>query len=466
MTLFNTNLSIVWAVTYVARLFGTNGIRGVFGDDLNLGLVHDVSLCLADFFGTGPVLVGYDGRDSSPMIADMVTAALNFAGIDCDLAGLVPTPALEHAVDALDYAGGVMVTASHNPPEYNGIKVVGSNGVEISREDERKIEATYFEKRWGGHAGKFGSTGRATNVLDLYRDDISMRVDAGRIRERGFKIVVDCGNGAQSVIAPAIFSSLGCQVTTINGDIDGMFGGRGPEPTPENLDGLSKAVVRDGADLGVAFDGDGDRSLICDETGAILTGDTSAILLSKFLCTRYPNSRIVTCINSGNAIDKIAGQVGAQVIRTRVGSVEVSQRMVQEDALIGFEENGGFMYGPHNQVRDGVMTASLVLDILANTQKSLSELVARLPESHTAKTKVPCTADAARNLIAALHSEYPDADTTDGIRIRLDDDQWVMIRPSGTEPIVRIYAEGSSDESLRDIMGRFTGKVESALGGS
>ena len=448
----------------MAKLFGTNGIRRVFGEDLTLEFVHDITLSIATYFKNGPILVGYDGRDSSPIIAKIVCAALNYAGINCKNAGLVPTPALEFATKSLGYNGAIMITASHNPPEYNGIKPAASDGVEISREDELIIEDIYFEKKWIQNTAGWGKTEKDDSVIRTYLDGVKSQVDSNRIKSKRFKVALDLGNGAQVVTAPKLCEELGCEVFLVNEKIDGTFPGRGSEPTPENLQKLSDVVKKSGVTLGVAFDGDGDRSIFCDNNGKILTGDKSALLLCKFILEKNPKSKIITCLNSGSNIESIAKDSDSQVIRTRVGSVEVSRKMIPINGLIGFEENGGFMYGPHNQVRDGAMTLALVLDLLSKSDKTLSELVSELPSSFTTKDKIKCSKDEAQKIILALKEENPDADTTDGIKIIFDTKNWLMVRPSGTEPIIRIYAEGDSQENLDKIMSENLQKIKSILG--
>lgn len=447
----------------MGKLFGTNGIRGVFGDDLTLDFIHDITLSIASYFKEGPILVGYDGRDSSPIIAKTICAALNFSGLDCKNAGLVPTPCLEFATKNLGYNGGIMITASHNPPKYNGIKPVASDGVEISREHESVIEDIYFNKKWEKNTQKFGTTSEEERAIQAYFDGVKSQVNSEKIISKKFKVVLDLGNGAQAVTAPKFCKELGCEVFTINENIDGTFPGRGSEPTPENLSELSKAVLQNNADVGAAFDGDGDRSLFCDNKGEILTGDKSALLLTRYILEKNPNSTVVTCMNSGSSIEELTEKSNSKVVRTRVGSVEVSRKMVPINALIGFEENGGFMYGKHNQVRDGVMTLALVLDLLASSEKTISEQIETLPPSFTTKDKISCSQDEAKKIIETLKQENPKADTIEGIKIIIDEKSWIMIRPSGTEPIVRIYAEASSQKQLDELMSEYIQKIKSII---
>ncbi|MDI1495020.1 MAG: phosphoglucosamine mutase [Cenarchaeum symbiont of Oopsacas minuta] len=453
----------VYIAIRMTRLFGTNGIRGVFGKDMSLEFVHDISLSLAIHFGKGPVLVGYDGRNSGPAMTKMVCSALNFAGLDCNLAGLVPTPCLEFAVKKLGYAWGIMITASHNPPEYNGIKPISSNGTEISRQDELDVESVYYDRIKPLKSAKWGETNKEKRTVDAYIKGITSLVNSAHIKKQNLSIVLDMGNGAQIVTAKILCENLDCKTFTINGDIDGSFSGRGSEPTPENLQELSIAVKKHHADLGVAFDGDGDRSMFCDELGNILTGDQSALLFTEYILEKNPGSTVVTCLNSSNAIEELASRTKSPIIRTNVGSVEVTQRMLQENALVGFEENGGYMYGPHNPVRDGAMMTALALEMIATSGRTISQRIQSLPESFTGKRKVACDSNNAKSLLDALSKEYPDADTTDGIKMSFGDEKWVMVRPSGTEPIVRVYAEATSEEELVDLLSKYVNKIRSTL---
>ena len=447
----------------MAKIFGTNGIRGVFSEDFSLEFVHDMILAIATYFKKGPILVGYDGRESSQIIAKVVCSALNYSGLDCNNAGLVPTPCLEYAVRELGYSGGIMITASHNPPQYNGIKPAAKDGVEISREDELIVEDIFLNKSWIKNPSKCGTTGTENKAIDVYVNGIISHIDSQKIKSKNLKVVLDLGNGAQAVTAPIFCKLLGCEIFLINEKIDGLFPGRGSEPTPQNLSELSKSVRQNNADLGIAFDGDGDRSIFCDNNGEILTGDKSTLVLTKFILQKNPNSLVVTCLNSSSNIELVANEFNSQVIRTKVGSVEVSRKMVPTNALIGFEENGGFMFGKHNQVRDGCMTLALMMDLLTKSDKTLSELISDLPPSFTTKDKVACSQENFKKLIQSLKKEFPNSDITDGIKITTNSKNWVMIRPSGTEPIIRIYGEAESQQKLDTLMSKYIQKVKSVI---
>ena len=443
-------------------LFGTNGVRGVLGNDLYLDNIHKIVMSIATHVGTSPILVGHDGRDTSVPISLMVFSSLCYAGINCFNAGLVPTPCLALGVRELGYAAGIMVTASHNPPQYGGLKLIWKDGIEASRDDEASIEQIHIADTWKPKI-PWGKVGAESRLQQTYADQILKHVNTSRIKNSGLNIVLDIGNGAQSNTAPLIASKLCKNVTTIHENIDPQFSGRGPEPKPDNLSALSEAVSKSGADIGIAFDGDGDRSIICDEKGSILNGDTSAMFLVSFLLGNNPNSDIVTPINSADTIQYIATTYRSSVIRTKVGSVAVSRKMAQIGALAGFEENGGFMYGPYLPIRDGCMTMALALDAISSKAMPLSEILSQLPKSFTAKTSIKSSLKSINKAIQQLALDYPYADTRDGIKIRLGLHKWVMIRPSGTEPIARIYAESDSKDTLDSILTAYMKKLENYL---
>jgi phosphomannomutase/phosphoglucomutase len=434
------------------RLFGTNGVRGVYGQELTNDLVIDLCYALGTYFGKGRIVVGYDGRKSSPVLSKLVRATLNSAGLDTANAGLVPTPCLQYAAKRLGYAGGIMITASHNPPQYNGIKPTAPDGVEISREDELRVEDIYYTKKFA----RINGTGRDVvdeNIVSKYIDTILALVDANRIRQKKFTVAMDTGNGAQAVVAPLVAKKLGCKVIVVNGHIDGDFPARGSEPTPDNVGVLAETVMSAGADFGVAYDGDGDRSIFCDDNGAVYMGDKTGALLVKHLLTRKHRGAEVVCpVNTSIILAKVAEQAGSKVVYTKVGSVEVSREMVRHKSPLGLEENGGFMYGALNEVRDGAMATALVLDMLAASGRSFSQQIAQLPQTFQYKTKFSCSSRAVVDRVVQAcisHGSPKKVETLDGAKVWIDEETWLMVRPSGTEPLIRMYAE-STDKSLLD----------------
>jgi phosphomannomutase / phosphoglucomutase len=452
------------------RLFGTNGIRGIFGKDLSIEFLMDITFSIGHFFEKGPIVLGYDGRSSSFAIQKIISAVFMSMGIDVYTMGITPTPCLQFTVKNLGFTGGIMITASHNPKEYNGIKPISSHGFEISRDDEIKIESIYYQKKFiRAYSGSYGNLFKL-NVLEQYIDKVLSFIDTDTIRRSNLKIIMDCGNGVQSLVAPLIGRKLGCEVLLMNGYIDPNFSARGSEPKMDNLCNLTEMVKKTNSDLGVAYDGDGDRSIFCDEKGIIHWGDKTGSILSYHLIrNKNMNTTIVCPVNSSLIISKIGELVKKDVYFTKVGSVEVSYGMKNTNSLIGFEENGGFFYGPLNLVRDGAITTALVLEMISYykkqklgqinncgdkilDKKSLSEIFSKFDNTFQYKSNLNLSSndDMKRVLdVCIAHGSAYKIERIDGVKIWLDAESWIMFRPSGTEPLIRIYAE-SNDKSLLD----------------
>jgi len=447
------------------RLFGTNGVRFVPGVSHDLDFVINLSEAIGTYFGSGEILLGQDGRLSSQALANAATSGLLSSGRDVAEAGLVPTPALQYAVKAMGFKGCVMVTASHNPPRYNGLKVSGSDGVEVPHLDEQRIEKIYFDKSQTKADWKtIGVARNEPSVIRTYLNGIRSKVDAKAIAERKLTVVMDLGNGAQSVAAPYLVEALGCKLITLNSVVDGNFPGRGPEPTPDTLKDLSSAVRSVGADLGVAYDGDGDRTLFCDENGVVLWGDQSGCFLADYVLHKHKGGTVVTSVASSQAIEAVAKKHGAKVIRTKVGSVEIARTIIERGAVFGFEENGGCLYAPHIAVRDGGMTTALMLECLARKGMSFSKSLAFIvPRFYQAKTKVevgPKSVPAVMRAVERLAKG--EVERIDGLKIWTDARSWVLVRPSGTEPIVRIFAESEAQQGADQLIRKFERVVKSA----
>ena len=450
------------------RLFGTNGVRGIFGRELEYDLITNLSYSLATFFKKGKILIGQDARLSSPIISRLVSSAVNSADLDVWDAGIIPTPCLQFATKRYRYSGGIMITASHNPPQYNGIKPIASDGVELSREDELKVEKIYLKKKFSRTDG-WGILYKEDNIINPYLDAVLTLVNSDKIRQRKFKVIMDLGNGVQGSVAPLLLRRLGCQVITINGELDGTFSARGSEPTLSNLNPLCE-IVRDlDADFGVAYDGDGDRSIFCDEKGIAHPGDKTGALLVRFLLrSRHSGTEIVCPINTTMLVSLVANEENSKVLLTKVGSVEVSREMLARKSIIGLEENGGFMYGKMNEVRDGAMTTALVLDMLASstTNDSLSQMLSKLPKTFQYKSKFECDTIDIANKAVEMCLDYKNplkTETIDGAKMWLDKDSWILVRPSGTEPILRMYAESVDESRLYSTVDEYTSVIENVL---
>ncbi|MDG7002246.1 MAG: phosphoglucosamine mutase [Nitrososphaerota archaeon] len=453
--------------TVSRKYFGTNGIRGIPGRDLTLEFVAEMAQSIGTFFGKSkPVLVGYDVRNSSPALSKTVLSGVLSSGDDANEGGLAPTPAHQYAVRTLGYGGGIIVTASHNPAQYNGIKVVGPDGVEVKREDEAIIESVFLEKRYNRAEWKsVGMLGKETRVVENYLNGIVSQVNASKIAERKFTVVLDVGNGAQAVAAPYLCERLGCKVITLNGQADGNFPGRGPEPTPYVLKDMSEAVASYHADFGVAYDGDGDRSLFCDEDGKIYWGDRTGSMLVDHLLNKHPGGPVATTVSTSQLVGIVASQHSASTIWTTVGSVDVSRAMIDNNSPLGLEENGGFFYGPHIPVRDGAMTTALVLEALAYSGLSFGKQIGKLETFYQKKAKFECPNEKKTKVMQELElkGSKGKVDRTDGLKIWADEHSWILLRPSGTEPLIRVYAESDDESKVEAMYQQFEGFVKDAI---
>jgi phosphomannomutase / phosphoglucomutase len=448
----------------VPRLFGTNGIRGVAGTEICSDLAYRVGSAMGTLFPKQRVLIGRDGRLSSPTLLEGVAAGLLARGNNVVDHGLITTPALEFMVKNTPSSAGVMITASHNPPEYNGFKVVDSDGIEIPRLKEEKMESLIYRNKWT--PSNFpGQRVSERGAIEYYFEKLESQVST-KEGIRDLKIVVDTGNGVAALTTPKLLRKLGAQVIGVNDGIDGEFPGRNSEPRPENLDSLTKIVKEVKADFGIAHDGDGDRAIFVDDTGTIQPGDRSLALIEDELLVAHPGAKIVTPINTSMAVAEIAKKRRGKVILTRVGSIEVSRTVVKVGALLGGEENGGIFYAPHHPVRDGTMASILIMNAVLRNGRPLSKLLDRIPKFHMLKEKIPCKEETKDRAIKVLIRKLKGSisSTLDGVRLDIGERGWVLVRPSGTEPLIRLYIEARTENGVQQLRDEFRPMVLDAIG--
>jgi len=445
------------------RLFGTNGIRGLAGKEIDFALAFRVGSAFATLFPRYKMLVGMDGRISSPVLLEGVAAGLLARGNDVEDLGLITTPALEFLVKNTSSSAGVMITASHNPPEYNGFKVVDSDGIEINRSKEEKMELLIHRDKWRA-SRQSGQRVRKEDGIKSYLEKVETHV-LPRDEIRDLKIVIDTGNGVAELTTPRLLRKLGAQVIGINDAIDGKFPGRNSEPRPENLGALSRIVREEKADLGIAHDGDGDRAIFVDEKGIVQPGDRTLALIEDELLRDHPGARVVTPINTSMVVSEIASKRKGKLMLTKVGSIEVSRTVAKVGALLGGEENGGIFYAPHHPVRDGTIAAVLIVNTMIKNGRSLSKLLDGLPKFYMVKEKIPCKEGAKNRAIKALKARLKGriSSNLDGVRVDLDGRGWVLIRASGTEPLLRIYVEAKTESQVQEILDEFRPLVLKAV---
>lgn len=436
------------------RLFGTFGVRRTANDVLTPEFASRLAAC----YGTlvkGTVAVGGDTRTSTLMLKQAVTAGLLSSGCDVVDLGILPTPGVQYAVRKY-YDGGVMITASHNPPQYNGLKFLDEDGIGIPDEMDFEIERLYFDAE--PDRVEFHEIGQLYNndkVIDEYVDEAVSKVDVDAIKKANLKVVVDCGSGAGCFTAPYLIRKLGCDVTTLNSQPDGFFPGRNPEPIEENLQELIHVVKELNADIGLAHDGDADRTICIDEKGNFVLGDKTFTLVEKQMLKENNGGTIVTTVATSQAIYDVAEEYNGEVIATAVGDLLVARKLKDENGLFGGEENGGLIFPDFVYGRDAVMTVAKILEIVAREKKPLSELVAELPVYYASKTKIECPDDEKEFVMGSIAEEIQtttdfELDLTDGVKI-LKEDGWVIIRPSGTEPIFRCFSESDTQAKADEM---------------
>ena len=438
------------------RLFGTNGIREVVGEKLTAPFVTRVATAIASVFPPGkPVVVGWDGRTSSPAFSRIVSAALVLGGHHVVELGLLPTPAIQYNVARFEAQLAVVVTASHNPPEFNGLKCIAADGLEVSRATEEAIEAAVAAERVAvATYDRVGEITPRTDGARFYVDGILRRVDVARVRARRFTVVLDCGNGASIPTSPSLLRRLGCRVLTLNGHVDGTFPGHLSEPTEENLADLKRMVPAAGADLGIAHDGDADRTVFVDASGRYVPGEETLTLLGQDAVQQHGGGVVVTPVSASQSLEDAVTAAGGTVLYTRVGSPTVTHEIQARHAIFGGEENGGLIFPEFQLARDGAMTAAAVLDLLARRAVGLTEALAALPKYTLVKQKAPCPVELRAPVLARLTETLaPGADrvvTIDGVKVYRDGG-WVLFRPSGTEPIFRVFAESKDPARARAL---------------
>lgn len=435
----------------MGKLFGTNGIRLEFIEGkYDLVQITKIGEAIASYFNGGEVLMGRDSRTTGNAVSNIISGVLSMYGIEVHDMGLVPTPVLQYIVKAEGYNGGVMITASHNPPQYNGIKVMGKDGVEVSREEEAKIESLYNEARPGRSYNEVKPIREidAGYMLRIYEEHLLGLFSRESIK-RGFVIAADFANSVASLVLPRILESLDIKLKSINGHLSGLFPGRLPEPRQDTLAETAKAVRETGVDFAVAFDGDGDRSIFITGRGEVIPGDRSGLILAESLLEEG-QGYIVTPVSSSSMVKTEVEKKGGKVVWTRVGSVDVSHTLMKVGGICGFEDNGGFIWPRHHPVRDGISTTLLMMHVLSRLGKSLDQAYSELPSMFLYRDRIEMPRERAMRIIEAIQSKVSNAVTIDGIRVDYDD-SWFLIRPSGTENVLRITIEATSNDRLEEL---------------
>ena len=449
-------------------MVSVSGVRGTIGRTLTPQIACEFGCAFGTMLGTGKtVVLGSDTRPSGPMIRAAVSAGLIAAGVHVVDLGVVTTPGVAFMTRHLRADGGVIVTASHNPKEYNGIKFLQPKGVGLTAADAERLKAI-----WQGGQFAYADVdhlGRCTSDDSTHRrhlEAVLKIVDAGAIAAKDFTVVLDSINGAGCRVTPMLLGELGCQVFHVNGEPTGQFAHK-PEPIQENLGQLCSTVKSHKAAVGFAQDPDADRLVLVDENGTFVSEEYTLALCAAYRLGQ-DKGKLATNLATSRMIDEVAAAAGVEVVRAPTGEANVVEAMEAAGCFFGGEGNGGVIDPRVVPVRDSLVGIALILAQLAETGKTLSQLVAGIPAYTLVKTKLPCPADAAPKVAERTRALFADREgatfnDADGLRIDLPEG-WLCVRASNTEPIMRIFAEARDAAVANDLVARVRAIADEIIG--
>ena len=448
-----------------ALIVGISGIRGIIGQSLGPEQACKFGMAFGTFLrscapadATPRVCLGRDSRPSGLMMTAAFSSGLMATGCQVIDLGLVTTPGVALMTRHLACNGGVVITASHNPVQWNGIKFLRHDGIAFPADQVQQIHQNYYNEDFHlADALSVATTTSETKTHAVHIDTVLQLCDRNLIASKRFKVVLDSVNGAGCVVTANMLSALGCELIHLNDRPTGIFA-HTPEPTAENLKDLGPHISRHHAALGFAQDPDADRLAVIDENGTYIGEEYTLALAAKYIFTKKTGLAAVN-LSTSRMIDDIAAAAGCTVLRTPVGEAHVANAMLTNKCVIGGEGNGGVIDLRVAPVRDSLVGIVLILQLLAETGQTLSQLVKQIPRYHMVKTKFPCPPEAAATALAAVKKHYADSpdsqdlkvDTTDGIRIDFPD-AWVQLRASNTEPIMRITAESPTAQRTQALI--------------
>ncbi len=439
-------------------MVSVSGVRGRVGEALTVEVVARFAAgfgawATARSGDNRRIVVGRDSRVSGPMFHRIVLGALESVGCHVVDVGMAPTPTIQLAVEETHAAGGLAITASHNPVEWNALKFIGPSGLFLDAHEGAEMRAGMDNRIPRVAWDQLGSVERDESAVDRHIERILALpfIDVAAVRDGKFTVALDCVRGAGAVIMPALLDRLGCEVAAIHLEPDGRFP-REPEPVAENLGELERLVRKVGADIGLAVDPDVDRLALVSDRGDAIGEDWTLALASR-LVLRYRPGPVVVNLSTSRIVDDVASEAGAAVVRAPVGEVNVAAKMRELRAAIGGEGNGGVILTELHLGRDAPLAAALMLQMLVEDEVPLSVTLARYPRYNIVKDKLPRPKAELSAVYAALRDAFPEAmaDVQDGLRLAWDD-RWVHVRPSGTEPIVRVIAEAPSEAEARKLI--------------
>ena len=446
-------------------LFGINGVRGTANRDLSPEKALQIGKAIGRTYGRR-IALATDARDSADMLKSAVSAGIMSVGCDIVDLGILPTPTLQYYVKTHDdITGGVVITASHNPPDYNGFKFIREDGIEATRAEEQTIESFCSTDIAPAEWSEIGEMTKGTGAIIEHVDAVVSHVDADVIRTAKLTVCIDCANGATCIATPLLLKKLNVKAFTINADPQSESPGRSSEPTEENIAPLMALTAQVGADLGAAHDGDGDRTIFVTEKGDYVIGDVSLALIAKAMLQEH-KGKVITPVSSSAIVEDVVEGNGGLLKYTAVGSHVVVKKMEENMAVFGGEENGSMVFPEIQLCRDGLMTLAKMLECVAKNGP-LSEQMSAFERYHNVKRNVPCP-DAMKSKLLDHFSDGVAGnrvETVDGLKIYFDDG-WILLRPSTTEELFRIYSESKDEAIAQNRAEEYESEALSFLGSS
>lgn len=432
-------------------IISVSGLRGVVGESLNPLVAMRYACAFAADLPAGPILITRDGRATGQILADALRSALCAMGRTVLDAGVAATPTTGVLVREHQAAGGIQISASHNPPEYNGLKLLSAAGRVISADEGEHVLRRYHahETTWSSYDA-IGECRPVQETTDQHCSLVLATVDVERIRQRRFRVLLDSNHGAGSVLGRRLLSELGCQATLVGGEPDGQFA-HPAEPIEENLEGVCRHVTETEADIGFCQDPDADRLAIIDETGRFIGEEYTLALCLDHVLSRQPGPIVTNCSSSLMSQD-LAKKYGVPYCWTPVGEANVTGMMLEKDAVFGGEGNGGPIDPRVGYIRDTFVGMALILHAMAERDMKVSQLAEELPRYEIHKTKFKLVPDGTPAVFESLERRFDDAkpDRLDGLRLDWPG-RWLLVRASNTEPIVRVIAEAKTREEAERL---------------
>src|SRR3989304_5546863 len=443
-------------------MVSVSGIRGIIGGGLEPQVIVKYSSAYADFIGKGKVIIGRDARISGEMIRAILIGTLLSKGLDVIDIGICTTPTVQYMVKTLKAQGGIAISASHNPNEWNALKLLNSTG-QFMTPDENKIMLENLEASQETYSSweKLGKLTYHQDGLQRHMEDfINMQfIEVDKIRKKKFRVLVDCVNGAGVYVIPDLLRKFGCEVIELNCEKNGIFP-RLPEPLPENLTATMKAVVDSKADLGIVVDPDVDRLVLITEDGKPFSEENTITQAVKFVLSKKKGNVVVN-LSTTRAVEDVANALGGQVFRSAVGEANVVLKTKEKKGIIGGEGSGGVIFPDLHYGRDSLVGIALTLQHLTETNQSLLELKKNLPQYFIAKKKIDLGKNNPDKIIDRIKAKYSreKINTDDGLRIDFED-HWVHFRKSNTEPIIRIITESKSLDQSENLSQKYFNEIE------